>query len=601
MSKPVEYSDEELLAVRTDVKLHFEVYGFLESREKILRRADAANNIQTQLFDAYNWCQANNQQCSIIGLKPRKDGMSTAAIEVLYHHCQNHKAAGVIIGTDGATGDTLMRMLVRYAENDRFPWKNTFNYTKSTNHADFSHGSEIDRDTATDPKAGRAATTGALVATEVAHWPSSGVRAADETMLSMLNSMPDISNRLRIVDSTANGASGWFFETYTGAVTLAERKTGKRGNGWIKIFEPWHTSPLRAIPVTTEDRAAIDASLTEREKAGIIEYAWTHEQIAWRRQKISEDCGSSELKFDQEFPANEMVAFQTSGSPRFDLVGCARLVKMAQNNFARGKIGSIEGEKGNFRFREDAQGYVWMIEAPIPGCEYCCIGDYMGGEQTEGAIKRDKHAVGILRRGYFEGTLWHPTELVAAIHVEGANTADGGCMWDHDVISERQFKLASIYGKCIHVPEANNDGKVIIAFLKALGAFIWQREDLDHVNLGKKMKKPGFLTGPATKAFWIAAMAQAIRMAGLEGREEFICHYLPWCVQFGTFVRKPNGKSCEAQRGCFDDGVAAIGIGLYVDEWTRMPGVIQPQEMSGYQGGYGDDGDSGSMGSAAYG
>lgn len=564
------FTDVQKLAIRESPEIWMEVFGYLEDKEKVLRRADLPNDVQQQIFRAYEWCQANNSACRVLILKSRKEGASTAATALAYHHLSNFKAEGVIIGTDNATADNLTGMLRRFAENDVFPWGCKMTWKPSVNMGEWTHGSVVKRDTALDSKAGRASTIQVVIATETAHWPNDGVRSADQVMLSLLNSMPDITNSVCILDSTANGAGGFFYETYQGASTLAERKNGRFGNGWIRVFSPWHANPQRAIHIDDRQRAEIRATMTEREKQGMILYGWQESQIAWRRETIATKCGGSEMKFDQEYPESEEVAFQVSGSPRFDLVGCARMRKMAETNFHHGKLGTIEENGGSVRFLPSPKGYLWMIEPPEPGRGYCLHADVMTGEQSAGAKVRDCHAVGIIRDGYLDGNrTWHPPELVAAIHVED-EAEPGGCRWGLTMLADRIQRLSKLYGDCIVVPEANNPGIALIELLKERHVEIWQREDPDHLNLGKKLKKSGFWTGGKTKDGVVAVLEDTIQSIGIEGKEQFICHYPRAAKEFATFVTNKDG-SCGAAQGNHDDWVMSIGIALAVSAYTTYP------------------------------
>jgi hypothetical protein len=571
--KPVtpDLSDEEKLGVREHPGVWFDAFAWLEDRAKSLRRADPANAIQCELFRIYVWCQRDARPCNIIGLKSRKEGLSTGATALAYHHLANHTAEGVVIGTDHETSDTLMRMVTRYAENDAFPWGTTFRTKPAENRGVWTHGSVLKRDTAVDPKAGRSSTVQVLVATEVAHWPAAGVRSADETMLSILNSMPDIANLLRIVDSTAAGAAGWFYSTYQGAVTFDQMQAGNVGNGWIKVFEPWHASPLRSMPVTPEERETIRGSLNKRERAGIIAFGWTEEQIKWRRETLATKCGGDQARFDQEYPESEDVAFQTTGGLRFDHEGVARLLKLAQQDQWKAKRGTVQENERSFRFQEDEQnGYVWMIEPPTVGRSYCVFGDFCEGEQATGK-DLDAHAVGVLRDAYRDRDgVEHPYEVVATID------QPGGCRWDTDVLAERMRLLAGLFGHCIVVPEANNCGGVVIEKLRQKGVTICRRKHPDHMNPNKTVSAYGFKTTTLTKPRWIEAMAEAVREEP-EQAPKFVCRYLPAVQEIATFVRLANG-GCAAMPGKHDDWVAAMAIALYVRAFTRLT-PPQPQPL----------------------
>lgn len=555
-----ELDDATKLAVRSHPGVWFDSFAWVEDREKQLRRADPSNSIQRQLFRIYCWCQDNGVPCNTIGLKSRKEGLSTGATALAYHHLSEHRAEGIFIGTENLISDTLTSMLRRYAERDAFPWGTTMRWRESTNSGTWSHGSKVSRETAMDSGAGRSGTIQVLVATEVAHWPSDGVRSADDTMLSILNSMPDIANLLRVVDSTANGATGWFYDTYQGAVTFEERKAGKRGNGWIRLFEPWHSNPLRRVMIDDTQRAQIQATLTSREQTGQVLYGWSEEQIEWRRQTLATKCKGDEKKFDQEYPESEDVAFLTSGNPKFNTLEVAKLLRVAEDAEMQRQMGSkLHGTLGHLReagagthfmaVAEDA--WLWLLEPPARGRRYLLFCDPMTGEQSKGALVRDRHACGILRDAYTdeEGRL-HIPEVVAVLH------DPEGCRWAMDVLAKRMAFLYRWFGKCLVVPEVNK-AMDLIPLLRAEGVdHIYVRPVRpDHTNPSENQTAVGFLTSSATRNVWVNALEVAIR------ERQIGCLYPAAVRDWLTFIVNADGRS-EAAPKKHDDWCAGIGIGL---------------------------------------
>lgn len=555
-----DFSDEEKLAVREHPGVWFDSFGFVSDREKTLRKADPSNSIQRELFKIYAWCQDNKVPCNIIGLKSRKEGLSTGATALAYHHLCEHTAEAVVIGTDHETSDTLTNMVRRYAEHDQFPWGTKLSWKESENRGTWTHGSELKRDTAIDPKAGRSSTVQVLIATEVAHWPSSGVRSADETMLSILNSMPDIANLLRVVDSTANGASGWFYDTYTDAVTFEERKAGKLGNGWIKVFEPWHANPLRSSVITDPQRREIASTLTEREKAGASLYGWNEGQIQWRRETLKTKCGNDEAKFDQEYPESEQVAFLTSGSPRFNVAIVAEMLRTAEDSWkcmergekGHGQLGHLRKSGTGIHFMATPEdSWLWMIEPPTRGRSYILPCDPMTGEQSIGAKVRDRHAPCIIRGPYADefGQV-HVPEVVAVLH-----DAEG-CRWEMDVLADRMAILHEWYGACMVVPEVNK-AMDLIPLLRARNVAPLYHRPMkpDASNPSQKQKAVGFYTSESTRNLWVNALAEAIRENAIE------CLYPQAIRDWQTFIVTESGRA-EAAPKKFDDWCASVGIGL---------------------------------------
>lgn len=566
-----EFDDETRLAVREHPGVWFDSFAFLQDREKTLRKADPANSIQREIFRIYCWCQDHGVPCNIIGLKSRKEGLSTGATALAYHHLSEHTAEAVMIGTDNETSDTLVNMVKRYAEKDAFPWCSKFTWHPSTNRATWTHGSELKRDTAIDPKAGRSSTVQVLIATEVAHWPADGKRSADETMLSILNSMPDIANLLRVVDSTANGATGWFYDTYTEAVTFDERKAGKIGNGWIRVFEPWHASPLRRTVITDAKRAEIVQSLNEREIAGMARFNWTEEQVEWRRQTIATKCGNDESKFDQEYPESEEVAFLTSGSPRFNVAMVGRMLARAETAWKQTQEGLktaprlghlVESGAGIVFMPTKENAWLWVAEIPVRGRDYLFFCDPMTGEQSKGAKVRDRHAPGIFRGAYADdnGQI-HVPSVAACLYAE-----NGECRWAMDVLAARIRLVQRWYGECIIVPEVNKAMDLIPELRERGATNIYQRPvKPDASNPGEKQKTVGFLTTISTRNLWVNALDEGIR------EQDFECLYLPAVRDFASMIYNEDGRA-EAAPKRHDDWCAGVGIGLLtINAATRFP------------------------------
>lgn len=251
---------------------------------------------------------------------------------------------------------------------------------------------------------------------------------------------------------------------------------------------------------------------------------------------------------------------------RFDFDGLERLQKISANTHNDAKRGIISEHKGTFTFTPDPRGWAWVSEPPADGRAYLAFADPMKGEQSEGGKKRDTHGCGILRDGYLDSSrIHHPPELVAAVYVEDPEEFSGAaCRWELSVLAHRLWMLAGYYGGCTIVPEENNYGGVLIKELLDLGADVWQREDMDHEQQGRRtIKKFGFQTNSKTKRYWVEELAKCIF------EQTFICRFKPAVAQLAAFIQDEDGK-CEARPGAFDDFVAGIGIGLTVGAYKRL-------------------------------
>lgn len=207
-------------------------------------------------------------------------------------------------------------------------------------------------------------------------------------------------------------------------------------------------------------------------------------------------------------------------------------------------------------------GWAWIAEKPIPGCDYIAFCDPTTGIQSEGSLKRDTAAAGILRLAYTDKLssppIYYEDEVVAVLHHEG------GVRWENEIVAERLAILAKHYHTLVIV-EMNNYGGQMITLLQAQGVPLWRRVRRDHKNPGKKMDLVGFQTTTSSKNEWIGAVGRGIR------EQNLVCNYLPAAQQFCTFILNEKGTG-EAQPGCFDDFVTGVGLGLYArGSATRFP------------------------------
>lgn len=355
------------------------------------------------------------------------------------------------------------------------------------------------------------------------------------------------------MESTAEGANGEFYKRVQEACTLEERMAGKMGNGWIKVFCGWHEVPDYRLARSPQTEEWFSPVLDEEEKRGVMLYGWTAEQIAWRRNTLNTQFGGNLNLFKQENPSSEEEAFQSSGSPRFDLKGLTRIQSAAKMFHSHADLGVLEEQrdKAIMFVKTDESPWLWVKERPMYGAKYLVFGDYMTGEQSKGSTTRDCHAVGVWRASYRspDGVI-HSPKLVAAIHVPK------GCRWDCDKIAERTYHLSKFYGGCTIAAETNQAMDIIHALI-GLGANLWQRTKADEESgiTGQTLKIPGWKTTTATRPLVVSEWAKYIR------EQEIEIEFEPMAAELGTFVTFEDGTSA-AKHGCHDDWVLAGGIGL---------------------------------------
>ena len=127
-------------------------------------------------------------------------------------------------------------------------------------------------------------------ASEVAFWPK-----AKQGMAAVLQMVPASVDTTVILESTANGVGGAFYDIFQQAVDRVRTTGGLEG--YIPVFFPWHKFPeyQRLVP-----RSFI---LEQDEREIKTEFSLSDEQIFWRRLKVQE-LGGDESLFRQEYPAS---------------------------------------------------------------------------------------------------------------------------------------------------------------------------------------------------------------------------------------------------------------------------------------------------------
>lgn len=578
-------TEEEIRAfVKASVLTHFTMCTQIEDKKNQWIQP-VPNALQFDIAEAYTWCIDNGVPCRLLILKPRQVGCSTFCGELFYHHMRRFQQNMMIMGDVTKRTEAVYRLFNRISEHDNFQWDSRYSYDTRKGrflYADNQIG-KVMYGTANDPKAGISETRQCVWMTEAARYAKTGVRTDTNVITALLNSLANEPNTLGVAESTAEGAVGWFYGTYKGAVTLEERKKGKIGNGWIKVFAPWFAFPEHSLPRTNETEEWFQKELDDRERCGIEKYNWSASQIAWRRRQIKQACNNDPRMFDQDFPEDAESCFLASGRPRFHQDGLTRLEKMAEKLHPLGKRGVlVRTDRGRIVFQDAPEGEAWLWvaagEEPTPGRSYIGAIDPCTGAQSEGSMYPDAHAPGILRTGYYDDKhTWHNDTLAAVIDVEN------GCRWDDSLIGDRMKLLLEWYGDCMVVPETGN-GLGVLNVLQNKQARLYRRQKHDAMNPGKVLQVAGWETNADTRPMWVDAVATAIR------EETIDIGYLPAVKECQTFYINDRGRA-EAKQGCHDDWVTMLGLLLYcknfadplaapVSEWSQSGNGRGPREFT---------------------
>lgn len=275
-------------------------------------------------------------------LKARQQGFSTYVGGRFYHRASlNHGTSVFILTHEQAATDNLFAMVTRYHEHCPLKPHTGAANAKELLFDRLDSGYSIA--TAGQKAVGRSKTVQLFHGSEVAFWPNAG-----EHFAGVMQAIPDLPGTEVILESTANGVEGEFYERWQ----QAEAGIGD----YIPIFSPWFWEPAyrRAIPegffLRTDKMSGED--LSEAEYARLHEL--TLEQMAWRRAKIAEL--KDPMLFMQEYPATADEAFQATGHDPFITSG---LVLKARKNTIDEPIGSLVVGVDPSRFGDDLFAIVW--------------------------------------------------------------------------------------------------------------------------------------------------------------------------------------------------------------------------------------------------
>lgn len=226
-------------------------------------------------------------------LKARQLGFSTFIQADIFTSAVNGTISAGVLAHDDDTTQKLRRMQQRYYDtlpDNRKPVRSIDNATEARYP---TTQSVIHIGTAGSRQKGRGGTYSRIHGSEVAFWPD-----ARAIMAGLMQGVPHGFGRIEL-ESTPNGAQGWFYEQCMAALS---------GNSdWRLHFYAWWWDDAYRLP------APADMRYTDDEAALVAQHGLTPEQITWRRAKIAE---LGDL-FPQEYPEDPRTCFLTSGNGYF--------------------------------------------------------------------------------------------------------------------------------------------------------------------------------------------------------------------------------------------------------------------------------------------
>lgn len=408
------------------------------------------------------------------------------------------------------------------------------------------NGAYLRTETARDVRAGRSGAAFLLHGSEVAFWDH-----GEEVLRSILSTVPDVPGTIVVLESTANGIQGSFYQRWQNAVN------GE--SDYTPLFFSWLEDPVYDLGYAHNWETL--GPLDDEEDSLVQTLDASAGQIAWRRQTIRGQFAGDLDGFHQEYPSTPHEAFITSGRQFF---GAANIHRFHPTEpIARAHISGVWKKGSEVTAEKNPQGPLWVYETRKPDHRYVMFIDPAG-------------TVGEVRARHFTD----PKDIsdYTAMWVVDCATMNTVAVYhdrrDIGQLGEVAAKLGTIYNKAVICPEVTGGyGLVIVEKLRDLGYGGAIHRDRERTTYGRDTKAAyGWQTTVATRPIMLETLRDVLR----ENPEKL--RHAPLREEMHTFI---IGKARpEAGPGSHDDLVfAAAGAYTIADEYAqRRP--IQLKSMT---------------------
>jgi hypothetical protein len=464
-------------------------------------------------------------------LKGRQFGISTLLEAIIYAFTSQVPNTNSLIMSDDEDGSRyLFEMTKLYhdelAQRERHlaPEKKYSNDQK----LEFAHRrSQILIDTSKNVDAGRKYTFHLAHLSEVSRFKS-----FLETLLSLMQSIPDNSETMCFLETTANGENdfcNWWRQ---------KEDEIKQGNtDWVLMFLSWkYHKEYRKEFITESEKEYFVKSMTVEERQIQEEHGLDLEQMYWRRRTLVDKCNGKIEQFKQEYPLTADEAFISSGKRVFPVEITKPQVKNIIAVKARGEVEF--GENRSF-FRAAEDGYLKIYKSPMRGHRYVIAAD-----SSDGFVGGDPAAAQVL-----DVTTW---EQAAVLH---GNIPP-------DIFGTKLFALGAFYNWALIAPEVNNQGLVTTLKLRDLhypAHLIAHHEKVNFdITTGERKiyDELGWATSAKTKPLIISDLQEALREILL------VLHDADTLAELNHYSVLPDGTWGGAG-GYHDDRVMSLAIGVH--------------------------------------
>jgi len=483
------------------------------------------NEPQNKYYNVIKELKKQNKPVRIIILKARQMGFSTATEGIFFKETvtKPNVNTAIVAHKEDSTANlfNMSKLMYNQIPEPIKPERKASNAKELVfdNKDGSGLNSKIKCMTAGGDGVGRSDTINNLHISELAFWKGD----KKDTLLGLLQAVPNTPNTMVIIESTANGFE-YFKELWDTAVA------GK--NDFVPLFVGWNELNEYRMPYNGFE-------LTKEEKELQTLYGITLEQLSWRRWCIANNCGNDETLFRQEYPINPQEAFISTGNCYFDKEAVIKRIQETEEPVVSGSfLFDYDGlEITNIRWQEEKDGPIKIYKEPEKRRPYVLSGDTAG----EGS-------------DYFTG---HVLD-----NITGKQVAVLRQEFDEITYTRQMYCLGKYYNNALIGIEANYTTYPIkeLSRLNYTHQYVREKED----NYTNKLEKSyGFKTTQITRPVILAEL-QTIIKENIELIED-----KDTLDEMLTFIKNEKGRP-EAQQGYHDDLIMGLAIAFYIRTQQSM-------------------------------
>jgi len=395
--------------------------------------------------------------------------------------------------------------------------------------------SQVLIDTAENKDVGRKMTLQYVHISEAAFFSDLG-----KIMLGLNQSVPAKEGTMIVLESTANGVGGAFYDMWESA---------KKGESeWRCIFIGWHELPEYSMPVGENGMYPID-SVKQDKRVFLDEenklrqrFKLRDSQLNWRRWCIVNNCQGDVRLFHQEYPSDDVEAFLLTGSCFFDKDGLLKQEEKKRLWLSGTKdylprhvrIGNIVKVDNRYIFREGVDGRYRLYEFPDEDSTYVVAAD-----AAEGLPHGDDSAMVVLNKR---------TNRVALVM---------NCKADSDELADDCVKAGHYFNMAMVAPENKGYGSEVCKKVYKVYGNVYRRIK-DKTGSNDVTDELGWNTNVSTRPQMLEQIKEEVRENAVDILDDEILG------QMKTFINDPKKKKPLAESGKKDDLVIALAISSIV-------------------------------------